>query len=181
MRLKSGSRCRLRKDRYGRMVAQVVREAALPATILMTRHGTAGYYRVRRSHHSATTRHRWPRFVPGFHGEPRCRFDFAFDPAAMYQCARSSREPVSTSPENTLNATPSARAAPGEVAEWSNAPHSKCGIGASLSGVRIPPSPPYSVISAYKSARYKSDDLSAHIYQPIFRSHLEKSLAANCG
>ena len=33
---------------------------------------------------------------------------------------------------------------PGEVAEWSNAPHSKCGIGASLSGVRIPPSPPYS-------------------------------------
>ena len=34
--------------------------------------------------------------------------------------------------------------APGEVAEWSNAPHSKCGIGASLSGVRIPPSPPIS-------------------------------------
>src|SRR6516165_1201657 len=32
--------------------------------------------------------------------------------------------------------------APGEVAEWLNAPHSKCGIGASLSGVRIPPSPP---------------------------------------
>src|SRR5437773_1309956 len=34
--------------------------------------------------------------------------------------------------------------APGEVAEWLNAPHSKCGIGASLSGVRIPPSPPRS-------------------------------------
>ncbi len=34
------------------------------------------------------------------------------------------------------------RLAPGEVAEWLNAPHSKCGIGASLSGVRIPPSPP---------------------------------------
>jgi hypothetical protein len=31
------------------------------------------------------------------------------------------------------------------VAEWSNAPHSKCGIGASLSGVRIPPSPPLSI------------------------------------
>jgi hypothetical protein len=30
----------------------------------------------------------------------------------------------------------------GEVAEWLKAPHSKCGIGASLSGVRIPPSPP---------------------------------------
>ena len=31
---------------------------------------------------------------------------------------------------------------PGEVAEWLKAPHSKCGVGASLSGVRIPPSPP---------------------------------------
>ncbi len=30
----------------------------------------------------------------------------------------------------------------GEVAEWSNAPHSKCGIRATVSGVRIPPSPP---------------------------------------
>jgi hypothetical protein len=35
----------------------------------------------------------------------------------------------------------------GEVAEWLNAPHSKCGIGASLSGVRIPPSPPYPIDS----------------------------------
>ena len=41
------------------------------------------------------------------------------------------------------------RFAPGEVAEWLNAPHSKCGIGASLSGVRIPPSPPY----AHKASR----------------------------
>ena len=31
----------------------------------------------------------------------------------------------------------------GEVAERLKAPHSKCGIGASLSGVRIPPSPPW--------------------------------------
>jgi hypothetical protein len=38
--------------------------------------------------------------------------------------------------------------APGEVAEWLNAPHSKCGIGASLSGVRIPPSPPSILDSA---------------------------------
>ena len=30
----------------------------------------------------------------------------------------------------------------GEVAEWSIAPHSKCGIRATVSGVRIPPSPP---------------------------------------
>src|SRR5690606_29323927 len=34
------------------------------------------------------------------------------------------------------------RPAFGEVAERLNAPHSKCGIGATLSGVRIPPSPP---------------------------------------
>ena len=34
------------------------------------------------------------------------------------------------------------RAVRGEVAERLKAPHSKCGIGASLSGVRIPPSPP---------------------------------------
>ena len=31
---------------------------------------------------------------------------------------------------------------PGEVAEWLKAPHSKCGIRATVSGVRIPPSPP---------------------------------------
>ena len=30
----------------------------------------------------------------------------------------------------------------GEVAEWSIAPHSKCGIRATVSGVGIPPSPP---------------------------------------
>jgi hypothetical protein len=41
--------------------------------------------------------------------------------------------------------------APGEVAEWSNAPHSKCGIGASLSGVRIPPSPPVRSLSGWAS------------------------------
>jgi hypothetical protein len=29
----------------------------------------------------------------------------------------------------------------GEVAEWSIAPHSKCGIRVTVSGVRIPPSP----------------------------------------
>jgi hypothetical protein len=30
----------------------------------------------------------------------------------------------------------------GEVAEWLNVPHSKCGVGLNLSRVRIPPSPP---------------------------------------
>jgi hypothetical protein len=44
-------------------------------------------------------------------------------------------------------ADPAARLAfpaggPGEVAEWSIAPHSKCGVRASVPGVRIPPSPP---------------------------------------
>lgn len=32
--------------------------------------------------------------------------------------------------------------ASGEVAEWSIAPHSKCGVRATVPGVRIPPSPP---------------------------------------
>src|SRR5438309_1969501 len=45
-----------------------------------------------------------------------------------------------------LFATPTTRArlvpTSGEVAEWLNAPHSKCGIRATVSGVRIPPSPP---------------------------------------
>ena len=30
----------------------------------------------------------------------------------------------------------------GQVAEWLKAPHSKCGIRATVSGVRIPPCPP---------------------------------------
>src|SRR6185312_8057922 len=34
----------------------------------------------------------------------------------------------------------------GEVAEWLKAPHSKCGILARVSGVRIPPSPPRDLI-----------------------------------
>jgi hypothetical protein len=33
----------------------------------------------------------------------------------------------------------------GEVAEWLIAPHSKCGIRATVSGVQIPPSPPYGI------------------------------------
>lgn len=31
----------------------------------------------------------------------------------------------------------------GQVAEWLNAPHSKCGIPARVSGVQIPPCPPF--------------------------------------
>jgi hypothetical protein len=40
----------------------------------------------------------------------------------------------------------------GEVAEWSIAPHSKCGILARVSGVRIPPSPPVAVVTAHMAA-----------------------------
>jgi hypothetical protein len=35
----------------------------------------------------------------------------------------------------------------GEVAEWLNVPHSKCGVRATVSWVRIPPSPPASHLS----------------------------------
>src|SRR3954452_25127971 len=44
----------------------------------------------------------------------------------------------------------------GEVAEWLNAPHSKCGIRATVSGVRIPPSPPARRISLHH-AHFRSD------------------------
>ncbi len=37
-------------------------------------------------------------------------------------------------------------AGPGEVAEWSIAPHSKCGMPSRASGVRIPPSPPVNLL-----------------------------------
>ena len=56
--------------------------------------------------------------------------------------ALSRRESSHRTPPATRRATPPLRPR-GEVAEWLNAPHSKCGIGASLSGVRIPPSPPF--------------------------------------
>ena len=106
------------------------------ATIAMTRHGTAGFYRVWRSHPLPTG---WPaeREIPA---------------------SRALSAPPS-SPRTRLDREARNRSvmAPGEVAEWSNAPHSKCGIGASLSGVRIPPSPP-----VFKS------------YPPL--SHREKSL-----
>ena len=41
----------------------------------------------------------------------------------------------------------------GEVAEWLNAPHSKCGIRATVSGVRIPPSPPFQSASGHANRR----------------------------
>jgi hypothetical protein len=40
--------------------------------------------------------------------------------------------------------------ADGEVAEWSNAPHSKCGLPATVTWVRIPPSPPVILPQASK-------------------------------
>jgi hypothetical protein len=42
-----------------------------------------------------------------------------------------------------VDQTAPAASSRGEVAEWLNAPHSKCGVGATPPGVRIPPSPPF--------------------------------------
>src|SRR5271169_4822050 len=42
----------------------------------------------------------------------------------------------------------------GEVAEWLKAPHSKCGIRATVSGVRIPPSPPTPCIALFPDAPF---------------------------
>src|SRR5262249_19194920 len=56
-----------------------------------------------------------------------------------------SGKPASTFPDHALHTRATLMGQPrysGEVAEWLNAPHSKCGIRATVSGVRIPPSPP---------------------------------------
>jgi hypothetical protein len=42
----------------------------------------------------------------------------------------------------------------GEVAEWLKAPHSKCGIRATVSGVRIPPSPPLPCIPLFPDVSF---------------------------
>ena len=66
-----------------------------------------------------------------------------------HKCARAARRGLA-SPNGSANRAspdqtgPSARspALRGEVAERSNAPHSKCGVRATVPWVRIPPSPP---------------------------------------
>src|SRR5947209_14399542 len=47
---------------------------------------------------------------------------------------------ISPAPRGFCRKSPAS--ARGEVAEWLKAPHSKCGIRVTVSGVRIPPSPP---------------------------------------
>src|SRR3954468_15718582 len=47
--------------------------------------------------------------------------------------------------------------ASGEVAERLNAPHSKCGIRATVSGVRIPPSPPVISLKSQEFSQSRSD------------------------
>src|SRR5450432_1243400 len=58
----------------------------------------------------------------------------------------------------------------GEVAEWSIAPHSKCGIRATVSGVRIPPSPP---APSFVLRRHPSPTSTKHLillgYNSLFR------------
>src|SRR3954453_17850448 len=51
---------------------------------------------------------------------------------------RAARAPRPTRPASVRPA----RLPSGEVAEWSKAPHSKCGVRATVPWVRIPPSPP---------------------------------------
>ncbi len=49
----------------------------------------------------------------------------------------------------------SPRCGHGEVAEWLKAPHSKCGVRATVSGVRIPPSPPLHCSPLYPTVRFR--------------------------
>ncbi len=46
----------------------------------------------------------------------------------------------------------------GEVAEWSNAPHSKCGLLERVTWVRIPPSPPGQFLIVQCAYSYKRGD-----------------------
>ncbi len=48
------------------------------------------------------------------------------------------------------------------MAERLKAPHSKCGIGASLSGVRIPPSPPTYVCPARRLLQVEVTEIIVH-------------------
>jgi hypothetical protein len=78
---------------------------------------------------------------------------------------------IPTPPPNT-----SARAIKaGEVAEWLNAPHSKCGMGASSSGVRIPPSPPAQLCKSFCSNDFCPATINASgRYQLWSRSSLSR-------
>ena len=58
----------------------------------------------------------------------------------------------------------------GEVPEWSIGPHSKCGVRATVPGVRIPPSPPP---LAEVSAR--SEDTKASTVDSINRNSMNSS------
>src|SRR4051794_2804520 len=60
----------------------------------------------------------------------------------------------------------------GEVAEWLNAPHSKCGIRASVSGVRIPPSPPQCVEITDDLGRPTRKPPAKHRFGGTFRARL---------
>jgi hypothetical protein len=56
----------------------------------------------------------------------------------------------------------------GEVAEWLKAPHSKCGIRVTVSGVRIPPSPPVCSRPTF------STGLASHRNSPLMRASASK-------
>jgi hypothetical protein len=141
-------------------------EAALPGQYFNERHGTASVYRVWRSHPSfreTVIRGRWcrPGARAGSSADTVCA-QFAQSAAEIRNRPCRDRNIVASDRKTGLIFAPSALSGPpsspinapnhrgpapylapsGEVAEWLNAPHSKCGIGASLSGVRIPPSPP---------------------------------------
>ena len=62
----------------------------------------------------------------------------------------------------------------GQVAEWLNAPHSKCGIPARVSGVQIPPCPP----PAEKPIFRRTVDVQASAAQPVHSSRRLLSLSA---
>jgi hypothetical protein len=87
----------------------------------------------------------------GFHGRRHRKGDPAKFIGVHVGVDRIGRS-AACSPPALVNAGPpryisrvagQAPSSAGEVAEWLKAPHSKCGIRVTVSGVRIPPSPPH--------------------------------------
>src|SRR3954462_14940851 len=67
-----------------------------------------------------------------------------------------------------LPAPSGARDPDGEVAEWSKAPHSKCGVRATVPWVRIPPSPPSQTVLS-KAHQPKATIAVRRPFRPVDR------------
>ena len=80
--------------------------------------------------------------------------------AACTKCLRRTLYVVRGAAPTTSPAKSRTEGPRGEVAEWSNVPHSKCGVPSRVPWVRIPPSPPRPATDIHRStwprSRYRA-------------------------